>query len=180
MGLGSGRRGSRLVGVARETARLRSAGFSRMVGTLCLCHQIQNVQSVLHLTVTHCKLHPCLLSSRNCCLESSQEPPKQLSFFFCATLINPFPTLVVTVTTRILWAIPTAPVAPVRRSKAHRGEVWVLSRGPQASLSLTWPVSTINQRARWPLPGGWSEIHGRACQERVRAEGSCHQSHTGS
>ena len=48
--------------------------------------------------------------------------------------VNPFPALVTSEVTSLLRAIPTAPVAPARRSKAPRGGVWILSRGPQASL----------------------------------------------
>ena len=47
---------------------------------------------------------------------------------------NPFPALVTSEATTIFRAMPTAPVATARRSKAPRGGVWVLCRGLQASL----------------------------------------------
>ena len=84
-------------------------------------------------------------------------------------LFDPFPTLVVFKTTRILWAIPTAPVAPARRSKARlaRGGVYGfydLSREVRRPhFSFTWPVSTIRARAGRCREGGLSST-----DERVR------------
>ena len=40
-----------------------------------------------------------------------------------------------------LRAIPTAPVATARRSKAPRGGVWVYLEVPQAYLLLQYPAS---------------------------------------
>ena len=66
--------------------------------------------------------------------------------------VNPFPTVVVTVTTRkqvqdIVGHTDGScgPRAPVQ-SEASRGGVPVLSRGPQASLA-----SLDDPRARWPV-----------------------------
>ena len=50
----------------------------------------------------------------------------------------------------LFGAVPTPPVAPARRSKAPRGGVWILSRGPQALLGQsrrTSRDSTIRARA---------------------------------
>ena len=69
--------------------------------------------------------------------------------------VNPFPTLVSSEETRILWAMPTAPVPPARR-------MGFISRSPQASLH-TWPVSTIRGRAGRCREGGLSST-----DERVR------------
>jgi hypothetical protein len=77
---------------------------------------------------------PQISRLRSHTVSQSANPPPPEVYLQWATLINPFPALVASEATRILRPIPTAPVTTARRSKAPRGGVWVLSRGPQASL----------------------------------------------
>ena len=67
-------------------------------------------------------------------------------------------TLVSSEETNHFGPVPSAPLAPARRSKAPRGGVWVfISR----SQGLNWPVSTIRARAGRCREGGLSSTDER-------------------